>query len=385
MQRTIFTTEHDEFRAMLRDFIAREVVPQREKWDELGRPDRDFFRRLGELGILGIQVPEQYGGGGESSFVYSAIVFEEVARAGVSFGSYTVHCCLILPYLLEYANEEQKQRWLPAFASGDLMTAIAMTEPGTGSDLANIATSAKLTEDGKHYIVNGAKTFITGGVTADMVLTVCRTTPFDPDNRRAGLSIICVPTDSPGFSVGRKLDKLGLHQQDTAELSYDDVKVPVENLLGEEGKGFSYLTHNLPQERLSIALNSVSQAEAAIGHAKAYVQERKVFGKPVAAFQNTKFVLAECITEVTAARVLVDRCLELLDRNELTVADAATAKLFATEMAARVIDKCLQLHGGYGYITEYPVARLYADARVTRIYGGTSEVMKTIIAKDAGL
>ena len=385
MQRTIFTTEHDEFRAMLRDFIAREVVPQREKWDELGRPDRDFFRRLGELGILGIQVPEQYGGGGESSFVYSAIVFEEVARAGVSFGSYTVHCCLILPYLLEYANEEQKQRWLPAFASGDLMTAIAMTEPGTGSDLANIATSAKLTEDGRHYIVNGAKTFITGGVTADMVLTVCRTTPFDPDNRRAGLSIICVPTDSPGFSVGRKLDKLGLHQQDTAELSYDEVKVPVENLLGEEGKGFSYLTHNLPQERLSIALNSVSQAEAAIGHAKAYVQERKVFGKPVAAFQNTKFVLAECITEVTAARVLVDRCLELLDRNELTVADAAIAKLHATEMAARVIDKCLQLHGGYGYITEYPVARLYADARVTRIYGGTSEVMKTIIAKDAGL
>ena len=385
MQRTIFTTEHDEFRAMLRDFIAREVVPQREKWDELGRPERDFFRRLGELGILGIQVPEEYGGGGESSFAYSAIVFEEVARAGVSFGSYTVHCCLILPYLLEYANEEQKQRWLAAFASGDLMTAIAMTEPGTGSDLANIATTAKLTEDGKHYVVNGAKTFITGGVTADMVLTVCRTTPFDPNNRRAGLSIICVPTDSPGFSVGRKLDKLGLHQQDTAELSYDDVKVPVENLLGEEGKGFGYLTHNLPQERLSIALNSVSQAESAIEHAKAYVQERKVFGQPVAAFQNTKFVIAECITEVTAARVLVDRCLELLDRHELTVADAATAKLFATEMAARVIDKCLQLHGGYGYITEYPVARLYADARVTRIYGGTSEVMKTIIAKDAGL
>jgi len=218
-----------------------------------------------------------------------------------------------------------------------------------------------------------------------MVLTVCRTTAFDPSNRRAGLSIICVPTDSPGFSVGRKLDKLGLHQQDTAELSYDEVKVPVENLLGEEGKGFSYLTHNLPQERLSIALNSVSQAEAAIELAKAYVAERKVFGQPVAAFQNTKFVIAECITEVTAARVLVDHCLELLDRHELTVADAATAKLFATEMAARVIDKCLQLHGGYGYITEYPVARLYADARVTRIYGGTSEVMKTIIAKDAGL
>lgn len=385
MKRTIFAEEHDQFRMMVRDFIEREVAPNREKWDEAGRPPREFFRRLGELGILGIQVPEEFGGGGESSFKFNTIVFEEVARAGVSFGSYTVHACLILPYLLEYATEEQKKRWLPGFADGSIMTAIAMTEPGTGSDLANIATSAKLSDDGSHYIVNGAKTFITGGVTADLILTVCRTTAFDPENRRGGLSIIAVPTDAEGFSVGRKLDKIGLHQQDTAELSYNDVKVPVENLLGEEGKGFDYLTHNLPQERLSIALNQVGFAEAAIAHAIAYTSDRKVFGKPVASFQNTKFVLAECSAETQAARVYVDHCLELLDRKELTVADAARAKLFCTEVAGRVIDKCLQLHGGYGYITEYPIARLYADTRVTRIYGGTSEVMKTIISKDLGL
>ncbi|NGP06257.1 acyl-CoA dehydrogenase [Rhodococcus sp. 14C212] len=385
MERTIFTQEHDEFRSMLRDFIDREVLPHQAEWDALGRPPREFFHRLGELGVLGIQVPEEFGGGGESSFKYNAIVFEEVARAGVSFGSYTVHSCLILPYLLEYGTDEQRKRWLPDFASGRMMTAIAMTEPGTGSDLANIATTAKLSADGSHYVVNGAKTFITGGVTADLVLTVCRTAPFDPEDRRAGLSILCVPTDAEGFSVGRKLDKIGLHQQDTAELSYQDVRVPVENLLGEEGKAFGYLAHNLPQERLSIALNQVGQAAAAIEHAVAYTKDRKVFGKPVASFQNTKFVLAECSAEVQAARVFADHCLELLDRGELSVADAARAKLYCTEVAGRVIDKCLQLHGGYGYITEYPIARLYADTRVSRIYGGTSEVMKTIIAKDLGL
>lgn len=385
MKRTILTEEHEQFRKMVRDFIEREVAPHREAWDEAGHPPREFFERLGELGILGIQVPEEFGGGGESSFVYNAIVFEEVARAGVSFGGYTVHTCLILPYLMEYATDEQKKRWLPGFSDGSMMTAIAMTEPGAGSDLANIATTAKLSEDGSHYIVNGAKTFITGGATADLILTVCRTAPFDPENRRGGLSIIAVPTATKGFSVGRKLKKLGLHQQDTAELSYSDVAVPAQNLLGEEGKGFSYLTHNLPQERLSIALNQVGFAEAAIAHAIAYTTDRTVFGKPVAEFQNTKFVLAECSAETQMARVYVDHCLELLDRKELTVADAARAKLMCTEVAGRVVDKCLQLHGGYGYITEYPIARLYADTRVTRIYGGTSEVMKTIISKDLGL
>ncbi|MGB3698141.1 MAG: acyl-CoA dehydrogenase family protein [Gordonia sp. (in: high G+C Gram-positive bacteria)] len=385
MQRTLFGPEHDDFRQMLRDFIDREVAPHREEWDALGRPPREFFRRLGELGILGIQAPEEFGGGGEPSFKYATIVFEEVARAGVSFGSYTVHSCLILPYLLAYATEDQRRRWLPGFVSGELMTAIAMTEPGTGSDLAGIATTARLTDDGAHYLVNGAKTFITGGVTADLVLTVCRTAPYDPADRRAGLSILCVPTDAAGFSVGRKLDKLGLAQQDTAELSYVDVKVPVENLLGSAGEAFGYLAHNLPQERLSIALNSVAQAEAAIAHATAYTRERAVFGRPVASFQNTKFVLAQCSAETASARVFADHALDLLDRGELTVADAARAKLVCTETAGRVIDRCLQLHGGYGYMTEYPIARLYADTRVTRIYGGTSEVMRTIIAKDMGL
>ncbi|EID71875.1 MULTISPECIES: acyl-CoA dehydrogenase family protein [Rhodococcus] len=385
MQSTSVSDTHSEFRSTVRDFISKNVVPYQEEWEDQGRPPREFFRQLGDLGILGIQVPEEYGGSGEASFRFSSIVFDEVARAGVSFGSYTVHCCLILPYLLEYATDEQKARWLPGFAAGTLMTAIAMTEPGTGSDLASISTTATLSADGKHYIVNGAKTFITGGVTADLVLTVCRTVPFDPENRRAGLSILCVPTDSPGFSVGRNLKKIGLRQQDTAELFYNAVKVPVENLLGAEGVAFDYLTHNLPQERMSIALNAAAHAEAAIRHATAYVQDRKVFGKQVAAFQNTKFVLAECSAETRAARVYVDHSLDLLDRGELSVADAARTKLFCTEVAARVIDKCLQLHGGYGYMTEYPIARLYEDTRVSRIYGGTSEVMKSIISKDLGL
>ncbi|MFI7006679.1 acyl-CoA dehydrogenase family protein [Streptomyces sp. NPDC050145] len=385
MRLSVFDEDHEAFRATLRDFIGKEVVPSHHEWEEQGHPPRDFYRRLGELGILGIQVPEEFGGAGESSFKFAAVVTEETARAGVSFGNYSVHANLILPYLMAYATREQKERWLPGFASGDLMTAIAMTEPGTGSDLANIQTKAELSADGTHYVLNGAKTFITGGALADLVLVVARTTPFDPGNRRAGLSILCVESRSEGFAVGRRLQKIGLKASDTAELSFTDVKVPVENLLGEQGEGFSYLTHNLPQERLTIALGSAAAATAALRFATDYVRERTVFGKPVAHFQNTKFVLAECATEVEAARLMADRALELHDSGELTVADAAKAKLFCTEVAGRVIDKCLQLHGGYGYITEYPIARLYADTRVSRIYGGTSEVMKTIIARSLGL
>ncbi|MDV8064946.1 acyl-CoA dehydrogenase family protein [Rhodococcus sp. IEGM 1366] len=385
MQRTVFNEDHEAFRATVRDFIAKEVTPVHEKWEEDGHPPRDFYRRLGELGVLGIQVPEEYGGGGESSLKFNVVVAEEVAAAGASFGSQSVHTNLILPYLLEYANEEQKNRWLPGFASGDLMFAIAMTEPGTGSDLANIATSAKLSEDGTHYVLNGAKTFITGGVLADRILVVCRTAPSTAENRRSGLSILVVDTSSPGFSVGRKINKIGLKTSDTAELSFVDVQVPVEDRLGEEGDGFGYLTHNLAQERLTIAFGAAATATAALRFAIDYVKDRKVFGKPVAAFQNTKFVLAECATEVDAIQLVSDNALEYHDRGTLTIADAAKAKLFCTEAAGRVIDKCLQLHGGYGYITEYPIARLYADTRVTRIYGGTSEVMKTIIAKDLGL
>jgi acyl-CoA dehydrogenase len=385
MRRTVYTEDHEAFRATIRGFIAKEVVPVYPEWEQAGHPPRDFYNRLAELGVFGIEVPEEYGGAGMKTFKYQSIVVEETTRAGVTFGTTTVHVGLILPYLLAYANEEQKQRWLPPFMSGDLMTAIAMTEPGTGSDLAGIQTTAKLSEDGEHYVLNGAKTFITGGVLADLVLVVARTSPATPEDRRGGLSILCVDTKSPGYSVGRKLDKIGLKTSDTAELAFDDVRVPVENLLGEEGKGFSYLTHNLPQERLAIAIGGYASAAAAIQFAVDYVKQRTVFGTTVASFQNTKFVLAECATEVEAAQCMVDRALDLHDVGELTVADAAKVKLFCTEVAARVIDKCLQLHGGYGYITEYPIARLYADTRVSRIYGGTSEVMKTIIAKSLGL
>lgn len=385
MRTTIYGPDHDAFRDVVRDFIAKEVAPVHHEWEEQGHPPRDFYRRLGELGFLGIQVPEEFGGGGEKSYKYNAIITEEAAYAGVSFGTASVHANLILPYLLKYATDEQKKNWLPGFASGDIMTAIAMTEPGTGSDLANIATKAVLSPEGTHYVLNGAKTFITGGALADLILVVCRTSPAPAENRRLGLSILCVDTTSDGFEVGKKLQKIGLKASDTAELSFTDVIVPVENLLGEEGQGFFYLSHNLPQERFGIALGGAATAEAAIKHATKYVQERTVFGKPVAAFQNSKFVLAECSAETTAARLMVDHALEALDAGTLTIADAARAKLFCTEVAARVIDKCLQLHGGYGYITEYPIARLYADTRVSRIYGGTSEVMKTIIAKDLGL
>ncbi|MFD0690410.1 acyl-CoA dehydrogenase family protein [Actinomadura fibrosa] len=380
MRRTLFNEDHEAFRETIRDFIEAEVAPVYDQWEEAGHPPRDFYNKLGELGVFGIQVPEEYGGAGETSFKYQAVISEECARAGVSFGGYGVHVNLVLPYLLKYASEEQKKRWLPPFISGEMMTAIAMTEPGTGSDLAGMQTTAKL--DGDHYVLNGAKTFITGGVLADRVLVVARTSPATPENRRAGLSILAVDTKSEGYAVGRKLEKIGLRSSDTAELSFTDVRVPVEDLLGEEGRGFEYLTHNLAEERLGIATSSYASAAAAVEFARKYVQERTVFGKTVSSFQNTKFVLAECATEVEAARSLVDRAIEALDAGELTPADAAVAKLFCTEVQQRVVDKCLQLHGGYGYILEYPIARLYTDARVARIYGGTSEVLKTIIAKD---
>ncbi|MFE0752141.1 acyl-CoA dehydrogenase family protein [Gordonia sp. NPDC058843] len=385
MQRRIFTEDHESFRKTIRDFIAKEVAPVYHDWEKQGHPPREFYNRLGDLGVLGIEAPEEFGGGGVSDFTYSMVIAEETSAAGVTFGSYSVHSNLILPYLVEYATDEQKQRWLPGFCSGEIMFAIAMTEPGTGSDLANIATTAKLSEDGSHYVLDGAKTFITGGALADRILVVARTAPFDESNRRAGLSILVVDTTSEGFAVGRKIEKIGLKASDTAELSFSSVRVPVEDRLGEEGAGFSYLAHNLAQERLTIAIGASATAAAAVQHAIAYTKERDVFGKPVAAFQNTKFVLAECSAEVEAIRQFVDRALELHNEGELTVPDAARAKLFATETAGKVIDKCLQLHGGYGYVLEYPIARLYADTRVTRIYGGTSEVMKTIIAKDLGL
>ncbi|WP_432167036.1 acyl-CoA dehydrogenase family protein [Streptomyces sp. bgisy031] len=385
MKRTVYDADHEAFRQSIRSFITKEAAPHIHEWEAAGQVPRSVFKGLAELGALGFDIPEEYGGLGPTSYKYQAIIHEEVAWAGASLGHHHVNTGVVLPYLLRIANEEQKQRWLPGCASGDILLAIAMTEPGTGSDLAGIKTKAALSEDSTHYVLNGAKTFITGGAVSDLILVVCRTSPYDPEDRRAGLSILCVDSSSEGFAVGRKLDKIGRHSMDTAELSFTDIKVPVENLLGEEGKAFGYLGQNLPRERLSIGVAGVAQARAAIKFATEYVMERTVFGKTVAAFQNTKFVLAECATEFEAAEAMADRGVELDDAGELTAADAARIKLFCTETAGRVVDKCLQLHGGYGYMTDYPIARLYADTRVSRIYGGTSEVMKGIIAKDLGL
>jgi acyl-CoA dehydrogenase len=294
-----------------------------------------------------------------------------------------VHMDVVLPYVLDLANEEQKAMWLPGMASGELMTAIAMTEPGTGSDLAGMVTTARRQYD--HYVLNGAKTFITGGANAGLVLVVARTATPDAADRRGGLSLFGVDVNSPGFVVGRKLNKIGVKAQDTTELSFTDVIVPADNLIGEEGMAFGYLSNNLPQERLAIALGSQAAATAALQVTKQYVTERKVFGKAVASFQNSKFVLAECATEIEAGQSMCDRALEELDNGTLTGADAAMVKLFCTEMQGRVVDKCLQLHGGYGYVLEYPIARFYTDARVTRIYGGTSEVLKSVISKSLGI
>lgn len=383
MRRSIFNEDHTEFRKLCRDFISAELAPKYAEFEENGRIPKDFFARMGELGLIGLQVPEEYGGGGQTSFKYNAILGEETLYQACSLGTLRVHQDLVIPYILTYGTDEQKQRWLPGMAAGTKLGAIAMTEPGTGSDLTGIRTRA--IKDGDHYVLNGAKTFITGGINADIVLVVARTADYNESDRRGGLSILVVDTDSPGFEVGRALDKIGLKTQDTAELFFKDVRVPAHNLLGEEGHAFEYLSHNLPQERMTIAINAVAAARAAMNFATEYAHSRLVFGTPLKEFQNTKFVLAECSTEVEAGQALIDRALDELDANTLTPADAARVKLFASELQGRVVDKCLQIHGGYGYITEYPIARLYADARVTRIYGGTSEVMKTIIAKDMGL
>jgi acyl-CoA dehydrogenase len=383
MKRTIYGPEHEAFRSTIKDFISKEVSPYFGQWEQANLVDRDLFRKLGALGVLGFGIPEEYGGPGEVSYRYQAIIAEETARQAVSFGHYGVSTGIVLPYLLRLATPEQRQRWLPGIASGEIMTCIAMTEPGTGSDLAGIRTTA--TRDGDEYVINGAKTFISGARNSELCVVAARTAPAPASDRRHGLSLIVVPTDSPGFSYGRKLDKIGLKASDTSELAFADVRVPVANLLGEQDRGFSYLGQNLPRERLGIGLQGVAQATAAIEMTLGYVRERKVFGQPVAAFQNTKFELAQCAAETEAVQALVDRGVELDDTGELTGADAAKIKLLGTELAGRVIDKCLQLHGGYGYILEYPIARLYADTRVSRIYGGTSEVMKTIIAKNLGL
>ncbi|WP_309058835.1 acyl-CoA dehydrogenase family protein [Streptomyces sp.] len=382
MRRDVFTADHEDFRELVRDVVTKEVVPHHADWEKAGRLPRSFFERLGSLGLLGMAIPEEYGGGGQPDYRYNVVLQEEAARALVTLGTVRTQLDVVLPYFLAYADQEQRARWFPGLASGTLLTAIAMTEPGTGSDLAGIRTTA--VRDGDTYVLNGAKTFITGGLLADLVIVVART-DHDPDDRRAGLTLLVVEDGMPGFTRGRVLDKMGIKAQDTVELAFDDVRVPVANRLGEEGGAFAYLGHNLPQERMTVAVGSVAQARAALDTTIAYVKEREVFGTTVASFQNTKFELAAVETELEAAQAVLDRAvLELVD-GRLSGADAAKVKLFCTEVQARAVDRCLQLFGGYGYMLEYPIARLYADARITRIYAGTSEVMKVIIAKSLGL
>jgi acyl-CoA dehydrogenase len=382
VRRTLFTQDHDDFRLLVRDFLAREVVPVYEQWRSAGLVPRELFTALGKVGVIGTAIPEEYGGGGQDDYRYNVVIQEECARVTVTLGGLRTHLDVVIPYFLSLANDEQRARWFPGLASGDLYTAIAMSEPGAGSDLAGITTTA--VRDGDDYLLNGAKTFITGGYHADLVIVVARTAT-DPDNRRNGLSLLVAEKGMPGFTVGRKLDKLGLSIQDTVELSFADVRVPAANLLGEEGAAFSHLGRNLAQERLAIAVGAVAQTRAAIELTIAYVRDRVVFGKPVAHFQNTKFELAAMSAELEAAQAMLDAAITAHVAGELSAVDAAKTKLFCTETQGRAVDRCLQLHGGYGYIMEYPIARLYADARVTRIYGGTSEVMKTIISKSLGL
>ncbi len=382
MRRTGFTADHESFRRMFRDYLTREVVPVFDDWLADGAVPRDFFRGLGKLGVLGMAFPVEFGGGGQPDFTYNAVVSEEAARALVSLGPLRVHLDVVVPYFLAYADEAQRRRWFPGLVSGALFTAIAMTEPGAGSDLAGINTTA--IRDVDHYVLNGAKTFISGGALADLVIVVARTSR-DESDRRQGLSLLVVEDGMPGFVKGRNLAKIGLKVKDTVELSFTDVRVPAENLLGTEGMAFDYLGHNLPQERLTIAIGSVAAARAALDTTVAYVKDRRVFGKPVSHFQNTKFELASVATEIEAAQAMVDRALAEHVAGELDPVDAAKVKLYCTELQGRAVDRCLQLFGGYGYILEYPIARMYADARVSRIYGGTSEVMKSIISKSLGL
>ncbi|MCW3817942.1 acyl-CoA dehydrogenase family protein [Micromonospora sp. DR5-3] len=381
MQRTIFDDSHLAFARMVRDLLDKEVEPYALAWEEAEAIPTSLYRAFGAAGIFGTQIPEEFGGAGESSFTYNAIVLEEIARGSVVLGPATLHHNVVIPYFLHYATPEQQRRWLPGMASGELMGAIAMTEPGGGSDLAGLRTTAVL--EGDHYRLNGAKTFITGGANAGLIIVVART-GSGPD-RRDGLTLLVVENGTPGFERGRKLRKLGLHAQDTVELFFTDVRVPVSNVLGEPGSAFQYLTGNLPQERLAIAVGSMAMAESILADTIAYVGDRELFGQRLSSMQNTKFVLAGLATQIEAGRCLVDRAISEHDNGTLTGADAAKVKLFATELQSRVADECLQLFGGYGYMTEYRIARRFTDARITRVYGGSSEIMKTIIAKSMGL
>ncbi|RZT86003.1 alkylation response protein AidB-like acyl-CoA dehydrogenase [Pseudonocardia sediminis] len=383
MKRTLYESDHTDFREAYRAFVEKEIAPNLEQWERDSIVPRELFTTAGSSGFLGMEIPEEFGGGGIKDFRFNAVIVEELMRANASAAGLglTLHTDIVLPYFLAYSNDEQKKRWLPGIASGELITAIAMTEPGIGSDLASMSTTA--IRDGDHYVVNGAKTFITNGINADLMITAVKT---DPSQKHKGMSLLVLERGMEGFERGRNLDKLGQHAQDTAELSFTDVKVPVANLLGgEEGQGFTQLVTNLPQERLSIAVAGVAAARTALDQTLAYVKERKAFGSPIGSFQNSKFVLAEMDTEIDIAEHYVDDCVRALNAGELTAVDASKAKYWCTELQGRVVDRCLQLHGGYGYMNEYPIAKAYADARITRIYGGTTEIMKEVIGRGLGL
>ena len=380
--RAIFDDTHEAFRDSFASFIAKEMSPHYMEWEAAGIAPREIFAAAGANGFLGMQIPEEYGGGGSDDFRFNQVIAEEFAYAGIGGAGLgiTLHNDITIPYYLELCSDEQKQRWLPQIASGELITAIAMTEPGTGSDLASIGTTA--VRDGDVYVVNGSKTFITNGINSDLVIVVAKT---DPTARHTGMTLLVAERGMPGFERGRNLEKIGNHSQDTAELFFDDVRIPVANRLGEEGQAFRYLSSNLAQERLSIAVTGVASARAALDWTIEYVKERKAFGTSVGAFQNTKFVLAEVKTAVDVAQAYVDQCVLALNAGTLTPAEAAQAKYWCTDLQKEAADRCLQFFGGYGYTIEYPIARAYADARVTSIYGGTNEIMKTIISKSMGL
>ena len=382
MRRDLFEPEHKDFRESVRRFLAEEVSPHHEDWEREGQAPRELFAKAAEKGMLAMAVPEEHGGLGIDDFRFNQVIVEEVGYAGVAGSGLgiTLHNDICLPYFLAYCTPEQQARWLPGIADGSLVTAIAMTEPGIGSDLASMSTSA--IRDGDHYVVNGAKTFITNGINADLVITAVKT---DPKERHKGISLLILERGMAGFDRGRNLEKVGMHAQDTAELFFADVAVPVENRLGDEGAGFTYLVSNLAQERLSIALAGVGAAQAALDWTLEYVKERQAFGQPIGSFQNSRFALAEMKTEIELATVFCDRAVLALNEGSLSAEDAAMAKWWCTELQGRVVDRCVQLFGGYGYMTEYPIARAFADARITRIYGGTTEIMKEIVGRSLGV
>jgi alkylation response protein AidB-like acyl-CoA dehydrogenase len=377
----LYDEEHEAFRDTVARFVDKHITPNAERWEAQGRVDRELFAQAAADGLLGFAIDQRYGGGGVRDFRFNAVMAEELGRSASSsgMGGVALSNDIVFPYFTDLTNEEQKQRWLPGIARGELITAVAMTEPGTGSDLSGIRTTA--VRDGDHYVVNGAKTFISNGQNADLVATAVRT----GEHPHRGLSLLVIERGMPGFERGRNLEKIGLHAQDTSELSFTDVRVPVANLLGDEGTGFLGLMRNLPQERLAIALGSLAAAEGTFQRTLDYVKERTAFGRPIGSFQNSRFVLAEIATELAVTRSHADACLRKHLDGALTAEEAAAAKWWCTELQVRVVGRCLQLHGGYGYMREYRVARDYEDCRVATIYGGTTEIMKEIVGRGLGL